>query len=62
LWKYKTDRLTGDPLPKLQDGNDHRWDAVRYALSPLIRGATDLSGLRSLGSDGLSRESPWKIQ
>ncbi len=42
LWRYKTDRLTGDPLPKLQPGNDHRWDAVRYALSPLIRVGNEL--------------------
>lgn len=37
LWKYKTDRLTGDPLPKLQKGNDHGPDSVRYAHSPMIR-------------------------
>lgn len=37
LWSYKTDRLTGDPLPKLADGHEHYWDAVRYALAPLIQ-------------------------
>lgn len=37
LWQYKTDRLTGDVLPALKPGNDHVWDGVRYALSPLIR-------------------------
>jgi phage terminase large subunit len=37
MWRWKTDRLTGDPLPKLVDAYNHRWDAVRYALSPLIR-------------------------
>lgn len=37
LWKYKQDKLTGDILPTLLDGNDHSWDAVRYALAPLIR-------------------------
>lgn len=37
LWRYKTDARTGDVLPKLQDGNDHGWDAVRYALAPMIR-------------------------
>lgn len=36
-WRYKTDRLTGDPLPKLESGNDHCWDAIRYALSPIIK-------------------------
>jgi phage terminase, large subunit len=38
LWSYKTDRLTGDPLPQLAPGSDHCWDAVRYSLSPIIRG------------------------
>lgn len=37
LWRYKTDRMTGDVLPELQPGNEHVWDAVRYALSPIIR-------------------------
>ncbi|ABQ13343.1 PBSX family phage terminase large subunit [Dichelobacter nodosus] len=38
LWSYKTDRLTGDPLPELDDAHDHCWDAIRYALSDVIRG------------------------
>ncbi|MBW6457499.1 MAG: PBSX family phage terminase large subunit [Trueperaceae bacterium] len=42
LWRYKTDRLTGDPLPKLEDGHEHRWDAIRYALAPLIRRREEL--------------------
>lgn len=37
LWSYKTDRHTGDILPKLADGNEHIWDAVRYALQPMIQ-------------------------
>ncbi len=37
LWSYKVDRLTGDVLPKLDDKHDHCWDAVRYALEPIIR-------------------------
>lgn len=37
LWSYQVDRLTGDPKPKLADGHDHVWDAVRYALAPLIK-------------------------
>jgi phage terminase large subunit len=36
LWQYKVDRLTGDVLPTLKQGNDHCWDAVRYAIEPLI--------------------------
>lgn len=37
LWKYKRDRLTGDVLPKLIDGNDHCWDAIRYAIQDIIK-------------------------
>jgi phage terminase large subunit len=37
LWKYKEDSKTGDILPKLAPGNDHTWDAIRYALEPIIR-------------------------
>ena len=42
LYSYKTDRLTGDPLPILQPGNDHAWDAIRYALQPLIRRGSEI--------------------
>jgi hypothetical protein len=24
-------------MPEVKDGNDHIWDAVRYALGPLIQ-------------------------
>ena len=37
LWRYKTDARTDEVLPHLVPGNDHVWDAVRYALSPLIK-------------------------
>jgi phage terminase large subunit len=37
LWRYKTDKLTGDVLPILVDGHDHTWDAVRYGAAPLIK-------------------------
>jgi phage terminase large subunit len=37
LWSYKVDRMTGDPLPTLVDAHNHIWDAVRYAMGPLIR-------------------------
>jgi phage terminase large subunit len=36
-WSYQTDRLSGDVMPVLRPGDDHIWDAVRYALAPLIR-------------------------
>ena len=37
LWRYKRDRLSGDVLPDLIEKNDHCWDAVRYALQPIIK-------------------------
>ena len=37
LWSYRVDRLSGDVLPDLVDANNHYMDAIRYALSPLIR-------------------------
>lgn len=40
LWKYKRNRA-GDVLPQLASGNDHVWDAVRYAVEPFINNKTD---------------------
>lgn len=37
LWRYKCDRLTGDILPTLVDKHNHCWDAIRYALQPIIK-------------------------
>lgn len=37
LWRYKMDPRTQEILPHLQDGNEHTWDAARYALAPLIK-------------------------
>ena len=37
LYSYKMDRLTGDILPVVVDAYNHYWDAVRYALAPLIK-------------------------
>lgn len=39
LYKYKMDRLTGDVLPLIEDRHNHLWDAIRYALAPLIKKA-----------------------
>lgn len=44
LWCYKVDRLTGEVLPELVDANNHIWDAVRYALQPLIKAAPGIIG------------------
>lgn len=37
LYSYKVDRFTQDILPVLVDANNHYLDALRYALSPIIR-------------------------
>lgn len=37
LYSYKVDRLTGDVLPTIVDANNHYIDAIRYALTPLIK-------------------------
>lgn len=37
LYSYKVDRLSGDVRPDIVDAHNHGWDAVRYALAPLIR-------------------------
>lgn len=37
LWSYKTDRITGEVLPKLADGNEHCWDGIRYGLDGYIK-------------------------
>lgn len=36
-YRWKTDPRTGDILPTPIDKYNHGWDAIRYALSPLIR-------------------------
>jgi len=46
LWRYKTDPRTGDVLPKLLDGNEHSWDAVRYALGPMIKHPPSITRVR----------------
>lgn len=42
-WSYKVNKA-GDILAKLEDGYDHFWDAVRYALTPLIKHYLDMKG------------------
>ena len=37
LYSYKVDRLTGDVTSNIVDAHNHCWDAVRYALGPMIR-------------------------
>ncbi len=36
LWSYKVDKLSGEPTTDLLDAHNHIWDAVRYALEPVM--------------------------
>jgi phage terminase large subunit len=37
LWSYMVDKKTNEILPEVLDKHNHIWDAVRYALQPMIR-------------------------
>jgi len=37
LYSWKLDKLSGDVLPVPVDRHNHVWDAVRYALEPIIK-------------------------
>lgn len=37
LYSYKVDKMTGDVTTKLVDAHNHGWDAVRYAIGPMIK-------------------------
>ena len=37
LYSYKVDSLTEDILPDIVDRHNHCWDAIRYALEPMIK-------------------------
>lgn len=37
LYSYKIDRLTQDILPVIVDANNHYIDALRYAVSPMVK-------------------------
>jgi phage terminase large subunit len=38
LYSYKVDRLSNDVMPVIVDKHNHCMDAIRYALTPMIRG------------------------
>lgn len=37
LYSYKVDKLTSMVLPVVLDSHNHIWDAIRYAIQPLIK-------------------------
>ncbi|MCX5617133.1 PBSX family phage terminase large subunit [Bombella sp. TMW 2.2543] len=42
LYRYRSDPLTGDVLPQIEDANNHYIDALRYALDGLITNRSSL--------------------
>lgn len=40
-YKYKVDKRSGDITPEIIDKYNHYWDAVRYALGPMIKQSSD---------------------
>lgn len=45
MYSYKVDRLTGDVTSKIEDAHNHGWDAVRYAVEPIIKAQWSGKGL-----------------
>lgn len=45
MWLYKTDRITGEVLPKLADGDEHCWDGIRYGLDGHIKRKGLMAGM-----------------
>lgn len=67
-YSFKVDRLTGNPLPEVEDKHNHCIDSIRYGLSPLIRnlpagGYFNRAGLLVNGEpvQGVPLQRPWKI-
>lgn len=67
LWSYKTDRNSGLVLPVLQDGNDHCFDAIRYALCRVIQSGKPHKGANKpppkppdYGNEREKRRISWK--
>lgn len=59
LWSWKTDKA-GDILNVLLPGNDHGWDAVGYALEPLILGHLQKGKEPKVSAEPLPIVSRWK--
>lgn len=57
-WRYKQNDA-GDVLRELHPGNDHFWDAARYALQPLIRGGTDSRPIHAAPRRSSGRGGSW---
>ena len=65
LYSYKTDRITGEVLPVLDDKNNHVIDALRYALEALRRAPRPVADTPKAPRDRYERRRPvdddWKV-
>lgn len=50
FYKYKVDKLSGQILPDIIDKHNNIWDAVRYAVEPLMPSKKDKGGVRVNGN------------
>lgn len=57
MYSYKKHAQTGDILPEPASGNDHIWDAVRYALAPFISKAGDGFGWLDFMGDQVAKQA-----
>ncbi|CAB4152992.1 XtmB Phage terminase large subunit [uncultured Caudovirales phage] len=57
-WRYKQNDA-GDVLTDLVSGNDHYWDAARYALQPLIKSGASGSPMQTKPRNYVSRGGSW---
>lgn len=53
LYSYKTDKLSGDVLPVLEDRFNHLIDAARYALSPIMKRGNSTPSITTSNSNSL---------
>lgn len=60
LWSYKTDRLTGDVLPKLEDRNNHVWDACIAHGEKVATLRGDIPVQDVVAGDYVATRSGWK--
>ena len=56
LYSYKLHKNTGDILPEVDDKNNHIWDAVRYALDPVIQQSRAGMGYLAFMREAMAKE------
>lgn len=49
-YKYKVDKITNEIYPEIVDDYNHSWDAVRYALEPLLPKRQQTGGIKVISN------------